>query len=288
MGDDGTCDSFYGTCNTTYGTCNYKCVGGNNHSISCAGGGDGKGCTASGDSCIAVSRCTTPSGSYSERCCSFASTPISSPECIWNQEEGRYICSGREEGTPCSKLEADEIPCDGGTCEGLGRYILDSGFSNWRPPTIVCLGVRGNTPCAIAPIISNIKVNGNEAGEDINIIRNGFVSLTFNTVVDKEQLPLVEYVVDWGDGSITTVAGAEMNHRPERPEEEEKNPHEVYHLYNYWDLVAKEKCIDGVCDIKPKIKIKDNWGWCNGGTNANSCPDNSYVQFGANIVVKEK
>jgi hypothetical protein len=74
----------------------------------------------------------------------------------------------------------------------------------------------------------------------------------------------------------------------------ENNPHSMYHLYSYWDLKAKaasgvdgiDCSIDGECRVKPKVKIKDNWGWCNGGTIMNDC--DQWTEFGAWIVVQEK
>jgi hypothetical protein len=38
--------------------------------------------------------------------------------------------------------------------------------------------------------------------------------------------------------------------------------------------------------MKPKVKIKDNWGWCNGGTAINDC--SQWDSFPAWVVVKEK
>ncbi|MDD5295114.1 MAG: hypothetical protein PHP21_04370, partial [Patescibacteria group bacterium] len=116
------------------------------------------------------------------------------------------------------------------------------------------------------PNIGHVKVNNVETGET-TIIKNGFANLTFNTAVDVNQLPLVRYEVNWGDGGTTVVSGVEMNHRPD-----EKTPHSVYHLYSYWDLRNKAgktgtsitcgaEGDTGYCLIQPTVAIKDNWGY---------------------------
>jgi hypothetical protein len=85
------------------------------------------------------------------------------------------------------------------------------------------------------------------------------------------------YSVVWGDGEEMKVSGVEMMDRPNPA-----NPHSLYHLYSYWDLKAKFasgytdpdiniNCSGSSCTVTPKIKIRDNWGWCNGGTAINDC-----------------
>jgi hypothetical protein len=55
--------------------------------------------------------------------------------------------------------------------------------------------------------------------------------------------------------------------------------------------VASIDCntIAGACEVKPKIQIKDNWGWCNHGVEINKCDtDVQWDSFDASVVVKEK
>ena len=171
------------------------------------------------------------------------------------------------------------------------RYEPVSG--DWTPPKTACnstgLAPRPAYPgdfCGIKPIISNIKING--LSSDATFSKNGFANLTFNTAVDGDQLPLVMYAVDWGDGEITTVSGVEMRDRPNP-----SNPSSLYHLYSYWDLKAKANSgvtrVDcstaGVCKVQPKIQIKDNWGWCNGPNGNNDC--DYWKWFGGQIIVLE-
>lgn len=186
------------------------------------------------------------------------------------------------------------------------RYMATTSVS-WLPPDNLCTGgVRpaydpiartcaggdcfacpGPTCdyCAVRPQISNIKVNGTNTANP-EIITNGLANLTFNTRVDSQQLPLVSYEVDWGDGETTLVSGVEMRDRPNQD-----NPHSLYHLYSYWDLRAKGSgvgnisCSVGQCTVYPRIKIKDNWGWCNGDISQGDCA--IYEPFNQVIVVRE-
>jgi len=137
--------------------------------------------------------------------------------------------------------------------------------------------------------VFNVKINS--LTSNIELTKNGFVNLTFNTKADANQLPLVMYAVEWGDGESTTVTGVEMRDRP-NPD----TPHSLYHLYSYWDLKAKASSgvagIDcstaGECRVRPKVQIKDNWGWCNKGTAINVCGAGQWDNFGGLVVVKEK
>ena len=95
------------------------------------------------------------------------------------------------------------------------------------------------------------------------------------------------YAVDWGDGENTVVSGVEMMDR-----RNVDNPHSLYHLYSYWDIKAKASaagstitCAASSCTITPKIKIKDNWGWCNDGTVRNEC--DQWESYGGVITINE-
>jgi hypothetical protein len=207
-----------------------------------------------------------------------------------------------------------------GTCGGMGsgRYVPVYG-QDWEPPNTVCPpgAPRPDYPndyCAIPPKVRNIKINY-DVGE-IGLRRNGFVNLTFNSEVDDQQLPMVMYAVDWGDNETTVVTGVEMRDKPNLDD-----PHSLYHLYNYWDLKAKQAvnqtfnnsqnsvyCGNAYsttatnntgasiviskapacdyCVVQPKVQIKDNWGWCNNGTSLYDC--NNWEYFTGKIIVTEK
>jgi len=95
-------------------------------------------------------------------------------------------------------------------------------------------------------------VNGTT--DNVLVAGNGFTNLTFNSDVDSQQEPMVMYAIDWGDNETTAVAGVEMRDRPNAD-----NPHSLYHLYNYWDLKAKNS-VDQTMDDKENTVYCGNSG----------------------------
>ena len=195
---------------------------------------------------------------------------------------------------------------------------------NWTPPETLCNGTgRGNRPnypndnCAIIPEIdqSTIKVDGTTSNVETN--PSQMMNLSFNVKVNDEQLPLVMMTIDWGDGETDVITGARMRDR-----NSEENPFSFDHLYSYWDLRQKVadviengdesrysssiseiqcggKCKnDGYCDeyngnycvAKPRIKVRDNWGWCNSNVGVNQFISqcDQWQEFDGNIVIMER
>lgn len=183
------------------------------------------------------------------------------------------------------------------------NYVPASGL-DWGPPTSACPGgVRPGFPndyCAVPPRVENIKIDKN-SGANLCLRNNSFINLTFNSVLDSQQQPLVAYEIDWGDDDTNSVSGLSMQARP-NPD----NPHSFHHLYGYWDLKAKDSALASVecagsggavftaicpadspcCALQPKIQIKDNWGWCNEGTSINDC--DGWDAYNGYIIVTEK
>lgn len=102
--------------------------------------------------------------------------------------------------------------------------------------------------CWIYPTISNIRLYAggtrttiSASGNTFDIINKGVYRLEFNSQVDKEQQPLKEIILDWGDGSVQTITGED--HHPTAT-----NPHAFYHYYSS----KGPKTL--------KIQITDNWG----------------------------
>ena len=166
--------------------------------------------------------------------------------------------------------------------------------------------------CGIPPQVLNIKVNGVTTG-NIYINNNQSVNLTFNTKANPDQLPLVFYSIDWGDG-VFSASGLKMLDKPNP-----SSPHSFYHLYNYWDLKNKERdeeyvdkircaeaggvinwgndrkiqCLNDspCCSVEIKIKVQDNWGWCNGeGDTIKAVCDERYTgdKYEGFIIVSQK
>jgi hypothetical protein len=203
--------------------------------------------------------------------------------------------------------------------------------AGWSPPEILCNGTglpstrnisnpTMNDYCAVIPQVNNIVINSGDPGNITLPGQNDFVNLTFNSVVDSQQLPLVMYSIDWRDGDVSTISGVEMRSRPN-----EDTPHSLFHLYSYWELrINHNQGVDSIfcgdaneraqnssgieipeyelappssnyCAIQPRVKIKDNWGWCScvSANPAANCaieqcnqPQN-WTNYGGYIVVLE-
>lgn len=101
--------------------------------------------------------------------------------------------------------------------------------------------------CLIYPEIKNQKITRvydslkmESVGGEIAIDQAGLYQLSFNSIIDKEQQPMKQIVIDWGDGSTQIVTG--LDNRPEVDA-----PHNFYHFY-----LKNPK-------IHIEIKIIDNW-----------------------------
>jgi len=188
---------------------------------------------------------------------------------------------------------------DNGFYEKLDCY-------GWSIPPLCANNPRPAYPndnCSIKPEVRNIYVNNSST--TVSIVNSQFANLTFNSVVDSQQIPLTMYTVDWGDGEKTSVSGVEMVDRPNI-----EHPHSLYHLYSYWDIRSRmtayndalldvgidctaspmpAECIDctgNACKVRPRVIIRDNWGWCSGDSTRGQC--NNYSDFMGTIEVREK
>ena len=124
-----------------------------------------------------------------------------------------------------------------------------SGCTSDRPDNYTSLVGESANPffCAVYPEIENVKLkyNGQLMGTSnpFSIPKKGVYSLEFNTIIDKEQQPLKEIYINWGDGTEQIVTG--QDNRPSV-----SNPHVVYHYYRE---TGNNKTI--------KISVYDNWGF---------------------------
>lgn len=181
--------------------------------------------------------------------------------------------AGDRIGLPCF----DDVQCVGGLC---------------KP------NLKATDYCSIPPKITSIKVNGAK-GFDLPIYGGDFISLTFTVKIDPQQLPLIGYNIDWGDGTQSSLSGQALLSR-----ENEKKPFVASHIYNYWDLKAVDNqknlncwakfnpanpavdnnvscCHDGgpnntFCAVLPRIQVKDNWNWCNNSNDLVAGSDAGY------------
>ena len=141
-----------------------------------------------------------------------------------------------------------------------------------------------------APTVSNIKVNGMTSG-NVNLYGSAGAELRFNSSLNQDQLPLVAYRVDWGDGTNNSPSTSEVTNLNIAPKTDINNPHIMLHTYTCndensagWNLMKE------YCEFTPKIQVEDNWGWCNGGNETDLCPTNtdSWTPFAGVIIVRPK
>ncbi len=93
----------------------------------------------------------------------------------------------------------------------------------------------------VLPIISQVKINSVPvSGNSINVQSPGIYKLSFNTTIDKEQQPLRDLIVNWGDGNIQNLVNQDS--RPNITD-----PHVVYHYY----------ATVGIKNFS--IRVTDNW-----------------------------
>ena len=139
--------------------------------------------------------------------------------------------------------------------------------------------------CAVVPTIRSLTASPTSI-----ITKQGFgqVNLTFSVAVDSEQLPIKAYTVDWGDATNIAVSGTSLRDRLDP-----SKPFELAHAYSYYDLLLRNKPTDAIycfgetppasfsglgltlqpnqCAVIPRVRVTDNWGWCNGATSLADC-----------------
>lgn len=158
-------------------------------------------------------------------------------------------------------------------------------FSYWVPPknSLCPLNIRPNyftenpddpadplAPgdwCGVAPEIYNFAIQGALRTPFEIYGGSGEITFTFNIKVDNNQLPLKEFIVDWGDSQPQTLTAPRFGIK-DKPDV--KDPFVFPHIYTY-DKAYDEGCArdpnnpescDGYSDYKIHVLAKDNWGWC--------------------------
>lgn len=106
------------------------------------------------------------------------------------------------------------------------------------------------------PAIKNILVNNSI--EDYVIVKSGSAILKFDSLVDRNQTPLVRYSVNWGDGTEVSETGIKIAGKTI------EDPHILAHHYFYSDDTSgcDPGGINGFCEFDIKVQIEDNWGRC--------------------------
>lgn len=261
---------------------------------------------------------------------SLATVPNTSVRC-----KGTEVCVGFPNNDPAiAKAELRQLfAASYGSWHwdwATNRYTQDTDSSGylWTAPDASCgtgIDTEPKDSCGVNPLVYNVSVSGKCADTSTYLTPNncpttdllihgpGFATINFNTKVNLEQRPLSSIEVDWRNGESNLTAGIQLTDRSDPG-----NTHSLSRLFSYWNLKAKkdvagteitcptdpdDRCgIDAggakinYCHIKPRVKIRDNWGFCNctSGTAANtgncgnSCNEASYVNALQDVVVCEK
>ncbi|MBI4652954.1 hypothetical protein HY750_01750 [Candidatus Kuenenbacteria bacterium] len=142
--------------------------------------------------------------------------------------------------------------------------------------------------------IGKFTINGKYNREDI-VGGEGVLSavVKFYAWVDKNQMPIKEIVIDWGDGAKSTSSGLFKNHKEECEKidpdfgDSSQACTETYFQYSHVYVCNQENG----CTFIPKISVKDNWGWCTNGKYAGdniTCSSiNGQITFAGKIIVEQ-
>lgn len=240
---------------------------------------------------------------------------------IWQISGNSYVA----DSNPLNGWEPPKHRCAGNPpervfCGGMGCLSNNPGCNpviDTDPVSLTC------DYCGIPPRIKNVLINGSV---DESVFPKKFVGLTgiqqfsesttvklsFNTIVDSNQSPVVMYMIDWGDGTTVLGSGVSINDRPNL-----LDPHIFSKNYSYFDMLTKSldnpgggiacgksgdiisisglassksiQCVGSDCCMTNiKIKIKDNWGWCNGSKFVNDCSnDYNWEYYPGYIIVNQ-
>ena len=221
-------------------------------------------------------------------------------ECTFNADEcPGGTCAQQRQGfqpdlrvtCPAGILCLQVTGTDEFRCGGTSGGALCSPF-RWSPPDRLCetlTGLNDNSRpttlnfstdadyCAIAPLVKNILINGqNGTAAPLKIINqrgSGSATLLFNAVLDGNQLPLTAYQVDWGDGSKVAVSGTNLRDRSNTVA-----PYKLTHSYSYYEILSQNQSGDRIyCsavlgDVPAGVLPK---GFCSGGPTPGASCENS-------------
>ncbi|MBI5466835.1 MAG: hypothetical protein HY975_01305, partial [Candidatus Kerfeldbacteria bacterium] len=134
------------------------------------------------------------------------------------------------------------------------------------PPSIGCAGTCESDQ--LASFLTSTARKATVTGG------SGSVGIKFTTTADADQVPLSTIDIDWGDATDSFSY-------PYAPRSDASRPHVFTHVYvlNRADTThCSTQAGRVVCDFKIRVRVKDNWGWCNNGTSADKCPDDATHQ----------
>jgi|GEM_PF-1509838 len=181
-----------------------------------------------------------------------------------------FECKG---GSNNGKSCVDSFGCPGGSCGYYKESITISNLNSLNNKCSDNLRVIPNK-CAVAPAIPEIRVNlPGDSRAAPTITNTGSVSLSFTALVDPDQEPITQYIIDWGDGRKIIQNGLRLGSHPTF-----ENPITLVHGYSFDDISRCSRPDINTCNpavsvnlqtgettyvINPRVQIMDNWGWCN-------------------------
>ncbi len=119
--------------------------------------------------------------------------------------------------------------------------------------------------------VGKVTIVGQDEGGGISKKAGEPITLEFYAWADKDQMPIREIIIDWGDAKPVPQNIIAKNRKPEcggadfgnSPDACVEGSWEFTHVYNC--QAGDKTWSNGSCYFQPKVYIKDNWGWCNGG-----------------------
>jgi len=153
--------------------------------------------------------------------------------------------------------------------KGYVRDMNDRDHFCLIKPEIITMSVNGS--------IVDLKDNTLSGGKDESLGSSRPAKLDFTVRIDRDQLPLTSYLIEWGDGNInnTAVTGVKLRARA-LPE----NPFTLYHMYDLQKVKDAAKDVNGddctnfgqsgcelhycdtdtgECFVKINVTVTDNW-----------------------------
>ncbi len=196
--------------------------------------------------------------------------------------------------SPCYKWNGQSYDRNSASGCGIGNGQVDFALKNCDNNTRPEYNGSNNDYCLVSPTVPRVKLNDSLLSGDKYVLNDsGWVVINFASKIDKDQLPLKKYVINWGyqknNHDVTLVRNVNMFERPDIT-----NSHQVYYFLSYDEIkngggncshnncqglpseIANNPAID-CCEIIPKIILTDNWGATNTFTpnsNPNAGPEN--------------
>ncbi|OQX71756.1 hypothetical protein B6D52_00250 [Candidatus Parcubacteria bacterium 4484_255] len=151
-----------------------------------------------------------------------------------------------------------------------------------RVASVQCLG-----DACIEKEINKISIGDSDSGDIISMLSPFAVNLKFYAWADTNHMPIREVSIDWDDDTPVNFYNViSKNHRSSCEQPNCGDPTDYscwefgltpqactdkYYVFNHTYICGGPhdpnwnayNC-DGVCCFKPKVYIKDNWGWCAG------------------------